>query len=453
MAEANRLIRFLRDPNRIVPILVGVVFMGGLLFTVAVSNSNSRNLIEIQRNTYPLLEKSTLLKIQLKSIQSKFYYAITQEDWDGFLSVESSSSELFEQLKATEPYIPDKVFYRDLESKTLQYIQLSNRVGTALIEKTMTFESSRDLLFRLSEEVKNINELFEKLNQLGEDEFKKRLEETRERSLLMLKVDIGTVVLGLMIFCGFIWYIVLLNRKLTRTNLKLEKKVEELESFVYTVSHDLKSPVVSMQGMASIFKQDYGERINEKGLFYIDRIIANAGFMEDLIQGLLLLSRAGRQVEHMEMSPVSKILQDLLLMNEEQIRKNHVDVTVDKSIPDPLFERTQLSQIFQNLFSNALKFSAGQPNPRVFIGGSEEREHYKFYVRDNGIGIDPKYHKKIFGVFQRLEEVAVEGTGIGLSIVKKIIDLAGGEIWVESQKGSGATFFFTLPKAYKFQSH
>jgi light-regulated signal transduction histidine kinase (bacteriophytochrome) len=288
--------------------------------------------------------------------------------------------------------------------------------------------------------------MYQKLNEMGDQDFKSGLIRSREKSVLMVRVEIATVALGMIIIGGFLWYILVLNRKLTEANRNLGKKVEELEAFVYTVSHDLKSPVVSMQGMASIFKEDYGEKIDGKGIFYIDRIIANAGFMEDLIQGLLLLSRAGRKSEKMEMASVKKVIQDILMINRESLEKKQVEVVVEKNIPDTLFERTQLQQLFQNLISNSVKFSGDQPFPKITIGGKFDKEWIEYYVKDNGIGIDPSYHQKIFGVFQRLEDVPVEGTGIGLSIVKKIIDLSGGKIWIKSQKGKGATFFFTLPK-------
>ncbi|MBI1822540.1 MAG: hypothetical protein HY200_07010 [Nitrospirae bacterium] len=446
MEKLKKWIHLWIDPKKYIPLLVGLIFVSGLLFTVMVSNNNSASLLEIQKNTYPLLQNSTLLKIQIKSIQSQFYYAITQEDWDAFLRVEMASSELMDLLKETQPYIEEKEFYTQIEKQTLNYIQLSNRVGQDLIQKTMKFESSRPVLTELSKKAKEINDMYETLSKLGEDEFRKKLVRSRENSLLTLRIEIGTVVLGLIIIGGFLWYILFLNKSLTVSNEKLEKKVKELEAFVYTVSHDLKSPVVSMQGMASLFKKDYGGQIDEKGKYYIDRIIANAGFMEDLIQGLLLLSRAGRKSEKMEMASVSKVLQDLLLINQESFKSRNVEVTVESDLPDLVFERTQLQQIFQNLISNAVKFVGNQAFPKVSIGGWQDRDRIEYYVRDNGIGIDPAYHKKVFGVFQRLEDVAVEGTGIGLSIVKKIIDMAGGEIWIESEKGKGATVFFTLPK-------
>ncbi len=121
-------------------------------------------------------------------------------------------------------------------------------------------------------------------------------------------------------------------------------------------------------------------------------------------------------------------------------------MAVHPSLPHFTFDAFHITQLFQNLIVNAGKFMGDQPRPRIEIGGSESEEWAEFYVKDNGIGIDPAYHKKIFDPFQQLKEVEAGGVGFGLSIINKIVHLAGGKIWVESQKGEGATFFVRLPK-------
>lgn len=230
----------------------------------------------------------------------------------------------------------------------------------------------------------------------------------------------------------------------------LEKEVkhrtQELESFVYTVSHDLKSPIVSMQGMASIFLEDFGAKVDERGRYYLERIIANANFMEQLINDLLTLSRVGRKKDNPELVDVHRVIFDLLEIHKERFASNRVEVVVDPALPHFMYERGHLNQVFQNLIINAVKFMDQQPKPRVEVGGVETEKTVEFHVKDNGIGIDPEYHHKIFGVFQRLKDVEVEGTGIGLSIVKKIMDLAGGSVRLESEKGKGAAFYIRFPR-------
>lgn len=240
-----------------------------------------------------------------------------------------------------------------------------------------------------------------------------------------------------------------MSEELSLSHTQLENEVrartKELESFVYTVSHDLKSPVVSMHGMASLFLEEYGKQIDAEGRHFIDRIVANATYMEDLILGLLALSRIGRNTEDLQKSDAQAAIQQAMELLREKIETSQVQIVL-RPLPSFSFDQIQLIQIFQNLISNGIKFLGDQPHPRIEIGGRETGDIVEFYVKDNGIGIDPAYHEKVFGIFQRLKEVEIEGTGVGLAIVKKIVDLSGGKIWVESRKGEGATFFFQFPR-------
>ena len=246
-----------------------------------------------------------------------------------------------------------------------------------------------------------------------------------------------------------------MSEELARSHEHLEEQVKartaELEAFIYTVSHDLKSPVVSMNGMASMMKDEYGQQLDETARHYLDRIIGNANYMEELIQGLLTLSRIGKTQERLEQIEVKEVIQNILEILHNQLADRNIEVVVQSPLPHFTFDPVQLAQLFQNLISNAAKFIGDQSHPRIEIGGREAEGGVSFYVKDNGIGIDPAYHEKIFAIFQRLHEVKVEGTGVGLPIVKKIVDLNGGKIWVESQKGEGATFFIWLPQKNKPQ--
>lgn len=227
---------------------------------------------------------------------------------------------------------------------------------------------------------------------------------------------------------------------------EVKLRTQELESVVYTISHDLKSPIVSMQGMASLLVEEYGKELGEKGKHYLQRIISNTNYMEEMIIDLLALSQVGRAQHAPEPAEVRSIINKILDLHRERFEKKGIEVIVDPALPKFTFDRTQLTELFQNLITNAAKFMGSQPHPRIEIGGKETGEWVQFYVRDNGIGIEPEYHDKIFKVFQRLKEVEVEGTGVGLSIVKKIVDLAQGRVWVESRKGEGAVFFIRFPK-------
>ncbi len=241
-----------------------------------------------------------------------------------------------------------------------------------------------------------------------------------------------------------------MSEQLDQAHAHLEEEVKlrthELESVIYTISHDLKSPVVSMQGMASILMEDYAGQFDEKGKHYLGRVIDNANYMEQMIIDLLSLSRVGRAPKESEFTEVRLVVERILDIHREHFAKRGIETVIHPTLPHFLFDRTQTTEVFQNLITNAAKFMGDQPHPRIEIGGKESGEWVEFYVKDNGIGIDPEYHDRVFGVFQRLKEVEVEGTGVGLSIVKKIVDLAHGKLWIESRKGEGAAFFIRFPK-------
>jgi GAF domain-containing protein len=225
----------------------------------------------------------------------------------------------------------------------------------------------------------------------------------------------------------------------------LQEKNAELDSFVYVVSHDLKSPLVAIQGMASMLEADHAERLDARGKRYLERIGANVEQMERLIADLLALSRIGREARPPERIAVNELVDELLLELAERIRARDVKVTCGE-LGTVVAVRTQMFQIWSNLLSNAVKYLGDAPTPAVEIGCADLGEAIEYWVRDNGIGIDPAYHAQVFELFQQLREVEAEGTGVGLAIVKKIVELAGGRIWVESEAGKGTTFRFTWPK-------
>jgi PAS domain S-box-containing protein len=227
---------------------------------------------------------------------------------------------------------------------------------------------------------------------------------------------------------------------------RLEAKNEELEAFVYTVTHDLRAPLVALQGMASMLAETKGAQLDDEGCHYLGRLIHNTSHMEELIRDLLEFSRVGRLRQPPEAVAVAEVVDGLLLQWGDLLREREVKV-VCRDLPVLWGERTRIEQVYQNLIGNALKFLGdNNPAPMIEAGAEGRGTEWECYVRDNGIGIDPAYHGKVFDLFQQLREVESEGTGIGLAIVKKIVELAGGRIWIESEAGKGATFRFTWPK-------
>jgi PAS domain S-box-containing protein len=236
----------------------------------------------------------------------------------------------------------------------------------------------------------------------------------------------------------------------------LEQRNKELQSFVYTVSHDLKAPLVSLEGFSSMLIDKYKESLDETGQLYLSRIQANAQKMGDLIQDLLELSRIGRVVHDYEPVDVMEIIQEAIETLQIQLSERGTELVIHDNLPTIVCDRVRIKQVFLNLIDNANKFM-GEENqkPRIEIGFHAESpdadrgkgDFFEFFVKDNGIGIKKEYHEKVFEIFTRLGDVQVEGTGVGLAIVKKIIETHGGKIWLDSEVGKGTTVYFTLPKS------
>lgn len=238
------------------------------------------------------------------------------------------------------------------------------------------------------------------------------------------------------------------SRELEEKAQELSKSNEELNAFVYTVSHDLKAPVVSLQGFSSILVNDYGSCLDENGKMYVERIQKNSEHMGVLIESLLELSRAGRAKNQEELVEISDVISNVINELSVQLEERDTKLVVMNDMPTIWCDRVRIGQVFSNLIGNANKFMGDDnKNPTIELGHNVQDGYHKFYVKDNGIGINEEYHEKIFHIFQRLEDIETEGTGVGLAIVKKIVESSGGRTWVDSVEGSGTTIYFTLPQA------
>ncbi len=237
-----------------------------------------------------------------------------------------------------------------------------------------------------------------------------------------------------------------LEKKIQERTDQVNKAHQELEMFVYSVTHDLKAPVISLYGMAALLQKKCGDQLDEQGSHYLQRLMSNAGFMEQLITDLLNFSKVGKQELRMEPLDVQKVVRESLDQCDSRIREEHVTVKIQSPLPNVVFDHTCLCKVFLNLIGNAVRFMGDQRAPTVEVGGREGEGFVEYYVKDNGIGIDPKYHDTVFKIFQRLKDVPADGTGIGLAIIKKIVEMAGGRIWFESAVGEGATFIFRIPR-------
>jgi PAS domain S-box-containing protein len=225
---------------------------------------------------------------------------------------------------------------------------------------------------------------------------------------------------------------------------ELEAKNKELESFVYTVSHDLKAPLVSLDGFSSALQEEFHHQLGKEGKHYVERIQANVARMDALIMHLLDLSRIGRVVGSIEEIDVAALLREIQEELAVELEEAGAELVVQEPLPAVRADRSRMHQVFANLIDNALKFRSEERPLRIEVGCQEERGFYRFHVADNGIGIAPQYHQQIFTPFRQLDPEA-QGVGMGLALVKKIVEHHGGRVWVESEEGEGATLYFTLP--------
>ena len=252
---------------------------------------------------------------------------------------------------------------------------------------------------------------------------------------------------------------VLARGRIERMNTELEERVEtrtaelraamqELDAFTYSVSHDLRAPIGAVSGFAHLLRSAETARLSEDGRRLLGFIEHNAERMTRLIEGLLRFSRLGRSELRRSRVSMNGLVGESLMDFVDEVARASISAA---AMPDCNGDPALLSQVWANLVGNALKYSRGASPPRVDVGWDAERNAY--YVRDNGIGFDMAYAGKLFGVFERLHaESEYEGSGIGLAIAERIVRLHGGAIWADAAPGRGATFWFTVPAAEKWEN-
>jgi light-regulated signal transduction histidine kinase (bacteriophytochrome) len=276
------------------------------------------------------------------------------------------------------------------------------------------------------------------------------------------------------------------NQSLTDLNSKLAESNHELEQFAYIVSHDLQSPLQTTMGFARLLGKKYESILDEKATHYIDRIVEGSNRMNHLIKDLLEYSRIQTRAKSFEAIDLNSVFQEVLFSLEWSIKKTEAEITCQQPLPTVMGDRTQLQQLLQNLINNAIKFQQPDRKPTINISveplttlpqtrnnltenycensaniplertgliqtierpsDKDQGNEWRFSIEDNGIGIPVKEFEHIFQIFQRLHtDREYPGTGIGLTICKKIVERHGGKIWLNSEVGVGTTFYFTLP--------
>jgi len=267
-----------------------------------------------------------------------------------------------------------------------------------------------------------------------------------EISLTPVETDTGTIIAAMIQDVTQRRQAELEKEKLLKS---LESKNAELERFTYTASHDLKSPLVTISGFIGLLRNDIADGHDERIATDLDRINDAAKTMQQLLDDLLALSRIGRATAPLTKVPLNNLINDVLEMLTGAINSTGARILVEENLPTVMVEEQRFKEVFLNLIENGIKYHKNNVKPEISIGihtnNNDGNGFVTLYVRDNGIGIKSCYYHKIFGLFDRLDH-STEGSGIGLSIVKRIIEVHGGSIWVESEgQNQGSTFYFSVP--------
>lgn len=239
--------------------------------------------------------------------------------------------------------------------------------------------------------------------------------------------------------------------ELQDANKRLEREIAEKNEFLRAVSHDLNAPLRNISGMASMLLIKHKEKLDEDIVHRIERIQKNAQIETDLISELLELSRIKTRRQLMELVEIAGLVNEIRDVLEDDLRQKRIELIVETHLPTLYCERTRMRQLFQNLIDNAVKYMGESQRREIRIGCAVQAEHAEFYVRDTGIGIDADETNKIFTVFRRGKASAIQnipGKGVGLAGVKSIVETYDGSVRVESQVGTGSTFFFTIGEKY-----
>ncbi|MBW4527261.1 MAG: response regulator [Phormidium tanganyikae FI6-MK23] len=236
-----------------------------------------------------------------------------------------------------------------------------------------------------------------------------------------------------------------LEQRVQERTIELQETNQELEAFTYSVSHDLRAPLRSIQGLARIFLKDYVKQLDEKGQNYAQRINTAAARLDTLIQDLLAYSRLTRAEIRLQSLNLSAVVGESLMQLETVIQERQAQITVQNPLPSGVGHRATLVQVISNLLSNAIKFVEADVQPQITVWAEQRGERVRLWIEDNGIGIAPQHQQRIFQIFERLHGIEIyPGTGVGLAIVHKGIERMGGRIGVESEVGQGSRFWIEL---------
>lgn len=365
----------------------------------------------------------------------------TQLDITALKKTEEALRRSEARLRALLNAIPDMIFEFNRDGKILQFIPSANNapllppdefLGKTIVDVLPSLADQTVFAIGRALDSGDVNAFRYDLQQDGKNRtFEARITPISPDTVLAMVRDVSLQK----------W----IEEEREKLIVELEEKNAELERFTYTVSHDLKSPLITIQGFLGFIREDSRKGNLTRLDADIERISAATEKMQNLLNDLLELSRVGRIMNQPRDINFNDLVQVALELVHGRISQSGVSVSVSENLPWVRGDYERLLEVLQNLIDNACRFMGDQESPQIEIGHRGfEKDMPIFYVKDNGVGIQPQFHENIFGLFNKLD-VHSEGTGVGLALVKRIIEVHGGRIWVESTAGEGSTFFFTLP--------
>lgn len=366
--------------------------------------------------------------------------------------------------RAAELAIADKelAFQQDEKSKRAAELLIADKeliyqTSEKVIRAEELIATNKELLYQIKENEKRAAELIIANNQLA---FQNEEKEKRAAELLIANQELAFQnlekekrALELAVAnselerakAEIIELNIGLERKVAERTVQLEAANQELESFSYSISHDLRSPLRAINGFTQVLIEDYADKFDEDGHEVLEEIISNSKRMGLLIDNLLEFSRIGKQTISMTKVDMKDLI-NTVVSEIQPFEKVNGSKVVLGEIANLKGDRNMLKQVFINLISNAFKYSSKVKEPVIEIGSFQDNDFTTFYVKDNGAGFDMRYYDKLFGVFQRLHSNSeFEGTGVGLAIIHRIVSRHDGKVWAESRVDEGACFYVSLP--------
>jgi len=405
-------------------------------------DQSERVLLRIDGSTRPIIKSVTEAVFHGKTCLIESFVDITEQK-----KAEEKLKESLSLVEATLESTADSLLVIDRNGAVKQYNkQCVQTLG--IPEHVFTSGEKEAVLRALARQAKNANELMASVR-------RRRTEADRD-GVDTIEFEDGRIVEGHskphMVdgrIIGRVWSLrdVTERTKAQQKQDALLQQVaainEELSHFAYVVSHDLKAPLRGIKLIAEWLYEDYADQFGDEAKQQMDLLMNRVQRMHNLIEGVLQYSRVGRIKEDHTTIDLNRLVTDVA---DIVAAPDHIDIVVEDSLPAITCEKTRITQVFQNLVSNAVKYM-DKPEGRIAIGCSEDSDAWTFRVSDNGPGIEAKYFDRIFRIFQTLTaRDKFESTGVGLTLVKKIVESYGGKVWLESEVGLGSTFFFTFPK-------